>query len=163
MTQHTTMKQHTTDLPCVFCEIVAGRAPHSVVHEDDRVLAFMDIQPVLTGHVLVVPKAHATYLEDLDPELGADVFRVAHRVARSLPLSGVPCEGVNLFLANGVAAFQEVFHVHLHVFPRVSGDGFHFQNASYRRDRVELDATAELVRHGLSVLDGSLSRPGGAG
>ncbi|HLX38588.1 MAG TPA: HIT family protein [Candidatus Binataceae bacterium] len=109
---------------CIFCAIVRGEIPASIVAETDSVLAFMDIQPVNPGHVLVIPKSHATYLADLDSRVGEEIFRLAMRVADGLRRSGIRCEGVNLFLADGFAAGQEVFHVHLHVFPRFEGDGF---------------------------------------
>jgi diadenosine tetraphosphate (Ap4A) HIT family hydrolase len=138
--------------PCVFCEIVAGRMPSSRVYEDEHVVAFMDIQPVTKGHLLVVPRAHTDFVEALDEDLGARIFRVAHRLARALRRSDLPCEGVNMFLADGEAASQEVFHVHLHVFPRTAGDGFRI-DADWRvRDRDELDATAERIRRGVSAL-----------
>ena len=109
---------------CVFCEIVAGHAPASIVFQDDRCCAFMDIQPVNPGHVLIVPVAHVAFLDDLDEETGAYLFTVAQRLSRALRRSGVRCEGVNFLLADGEAAGQEVFHVHLHVFPRFRNDGF---------------------------------------
>ena len=137
---------------CVFCDIVAGREEASVVHEDEHVVAFMDIQPVTDGHVLVVPRRHAGFLEDLDEDLGARVFRTGHRLARALRRSGLPCEGVNMFLADGEAAFQEVFHVHLHVFPRTVGDGFVIDARWRFRDRAELDASAEQGRRGVRAL-----------
>ena len=135
--------------PCVFCEIVAGRVESSRVYEDEHVIAFMDIQPVTQGHVLVVPRSHAEGLEALDEDLGAHVFRAGHRLARALRRSGLPCEGVNLFLADGEAAFQEVFHVHLHVLPRTAGDGFRIEAAWRHPSRSELDLAAEKVREGL--------------
>jgi histidine triad (HIT) family protein len=104
--------------PCLFCDIIARREESSLVHADEHVVAFMDIEPVTQGHLLVVPRTHADSLEVLSEELGARVFQVAHRLARALYRSGPPCEGVNMFLADGRAAFQEVFHVHLHVLPR---------------------------------------------
>jgi histidine triad (HIT) family protein len=137
---------------CVFCDIIAGRGEASVVHEDEHVVAFMDIQPVTEGHVLVVPRGHAGFLEDLDEDLGARVFRTGHRLARALRRSGLPCEGVNMFLADGEVAFQEVFHVHLHVFPRTVGDGFTIDARWRFRDRAELDASAEQVRRGVRAL-----------
>ena len=109
---------------CIFCEIVAGCAPASIVFQDDRCCAFMDIQPVNPGHVLIVPVAHVAFLDDLDEETGAYLFTVAQRLSRALRRSGVRCEGVNFFLADGEAAGQEVSHVHLHVFPRFQNDGF---------------------------------------
>jgi histidine triad (HIT) family protein len=122
------------------------------VYEDEQVVAFMDIGPVTDGHVLVVPRAHAAALEELDEDLGARVFRIAHRLARALRRSGLPCEGVNMFLADGEAAFQEVFHVHLHVFPRTAGDGFTIDARWRERSRGELDASAGQVRRGLAAL-----------
>jgi diadenosine tetraphosphate (Ap4A) HIT family hydrolase len=107
---------------CVFCEIAAGRAPASMVHSDDTVIAFLDIRPVNAGHLLVVPREHAAGLSDLDPAAGSAVFAVAQRLAGALRTCGVPCEGVNLFLADGEVTGQEVPHVHLHVLPRWFGD-----------------------------------------
>jgi diadenosine tetraphosphate (Ap4A) HIT family hydrolase len=137
---------------CTFCAIAEGRAEASVVYEDEAVVGFMDLQPVTPGHLLVVPKAHAVGLEDLPVSLGARVWTVAHRLARALRRSDLRCEGVNLFLADGEAAFQEVFHVHLHVFPRFAGDGFRI-DADWRiRERGELDGNAAAVRAGLDAL-----------
>jgi diadenosine tetraphosphate (Ap4A) HIT family hydrolase len=109
---------------CIFCRIVAGDAPASFVYRDERCAAFMDIQPVTPGHVLVIPTRHAANLSELDPEDGEHLFRVGQQLAAAVRRSGLRCEGVNLFLADGVAAGQEVFHVHLHVIPRFQGDGF---------------------------------------
>ena len=137
---------------CTFCDIITGRAPASRVFEDDRVLAFLDIQPVTPGHTLVIPKRHVTYLDDLDAELGAAIFKVAHLLARSLRQSGLRCEGVNMFLADGTAAFQEVLHTHIHVFPRFAGDGFSVTADWQRRTRAELDGIAVEVGRGLQAL-----------
>lgn len=133
--------------PCVFCEIVAGRAPASVVHEDDCCLAIMTIGPVNPGHLLVLPKAHAPYLADLEEATGGHLFAVAMRMAAAIRASGLRCEGINLFLADGEAAFQEVFHLHLHVFPRFAGDPFGLTaDWSVHPTRAELDANAALIR-----------------
>jgi histidine triad (HIT) family protein len=134
---------------CIFCRILSGQLPASIVLRDDLCTAFMDIQPVNPGHVLIVPNRHAAYLADLDEDTGAHLFRIAHRLAAALRRSGVPCEGVNLFLADGQAAMQEVFHVHLHVFPSYSGDGFGLKfgpSYSDRPDRAELDGAAARIR-----------------
>ncbi len=103
---------------CIFCAILAGRAPASIVYQDGLVTAFMDIRPVNPGHTLIVPNRHAAHLQDLDGETAAHMFQVGQRLAGALYQSGLRCEGVNFFLADGEAAGQEVFHVHLHVFPR---------------------------------------------
>ncbi|MEN2416600.1 HIT family protein [Streptomyces rimosus] len=142
-----------TDDGCAFCAIVNGRADASVVHEDDSVIAFMDLQPVTPGHVLVLPKAHAVGLEDLREDVGVAVWKVAHQLGRALRRSGLRCEGVNLFLADGEAAFQEVFHVHLHVFPRFAGDPFRMEVDWRVQERAQLDRAAAAVRGGLAALD----------
>ncbi len=108
----------------------------------------MDIQPVNPGHLLVVPIEHAATLSDLDEDVGAHVFRVAQRLAGALRASGLRCEGINLFLADGEAAGQEVFHVHLPVLPRFYGDGFGLRfgpNYANKPDRQELEAAAQRV------------------
>ena len=136
---------------CVFCDIVAGRGPASVVYSDETALALLDIRPLATGHLLVIPRAHAAYLADLDPAAGGHMFGVAQRMAAALRRSGLPCQGVNLFLADGEAAFQEVFHVHLHVIPRNRGDGFRLHAKWRRPPRAELDSVAERVRAGTAA------------
>lgn len=137
---------------CVFCRIVRGVAPASVVYSDEKVLAFMDAQPINPGHVLVIPKAHAAHLSDLDEETGGQVFKVAMRVSQGLGRSSVRCEGVNLLLADGEVASQEVFHVHLHVVPRFKGDGFGMRFGSHygsRPDKEELDRVASTIMKGM--------------
>lgn len=135
---------------CIFCKILAGDSEVSPVYRDDKCAAFMDIQPINPGHLLVVPMTHAADLAGLKEEEGAQVFRVAQRLAAALRRSGVKCEGVNLFLADGLAAMQEVFHVHLHVIPRYDGDGFGLKfPAKYfqKPDRKQLNKVAEKIRH----------------
>jgi histidine triad (HIT) family protein len=121
--------------------------PSSMVYEDAISVAFMDIQPVNTGHVLVIPRKHFTYLSDMDEETGAHLFRVAMRVQEAIRRSGPRCEGINLFLADGEAAGQEVFHVHLHVFPRFKGDAFKIDSDwGVYPPREELDEVAGRIR-----------------
>ena len=131
---------------CVFCEIVAGRMESSVVHDDDRVLAFMDLNPISPGHLLVIPKRHGAALADVDPDDGARLFRVGQSLAGAVRRTGLRAEGVNLFLADGEAAGQEVFHTHLHVLPRFAGDGFRLQVTSGSPSRDELDEVAGRIR-----------------
>jgi histidine triad (HIT) family protein len=135
---------------CIFCRILAGDVSGSFVFRDDQVAAFMDIQPVNPGHVLVIPTQHAAYLADIDAETAAYLMRIAQRVAAAIRESGVRCEGINLFLADGEAAMQEVFHVHLHVFPRFAGDGFGLRFSpdyfTRRPERAELDHIAAGIR-----------------
>ncbi len=137
---------------CPFCAIVAGELPASIVHRDEVCTAFLDIRPVNPGHTLVIPNAHAAHLADVPPEAGGPIFRTAQRVAAALRTSGVRCEGVNFWLADGEAAGQEVMHVHLHVVPRFRGDGFGIKPGptyGHTPSREELDALAERIRAGL--------------
>ena len=139
---------------CIFCEIVAGLLPASFVYTGEDVVAFLDIRPLTPGHLLVIPRAHADRLEILAPDLGARVFTVAQQLAVALRRSGF-CAGTNLFLADGVLAGQEVFHVHLHVIPRNQRDGFGLRAKRRRQpERGELDATAEQIRARLSTASG---------
>jgi histidine triad (HIT) family protein len=134
-------------MDCVFCGIVAGKIASSKVFEDDVAVAIMDINPVTAGHVLVIPKRHFVGLSDMDEATGAHLMTVAMRVQSAIRLSSVRCEGINLFLADGAAAFQEVFHAHLHVFPRYEGDSFKIAaNWSHKPAREELDEVASRLR-----------------
>ena len=142
---------------CIFCRIVAGQEPASVVYRDERCTAFLDVQPVNPGHLLVIPNRHAAHLAELDPEDGAQVWRVAQRLAGPLRLAGVRCEGTNLFLADGAPAGQTVFHVHLHVIPRFRGDGFGLRfppGYGQRPPRADLDILARSISAHMPAGDG---------
>jgi histidine triad (HIT) family protein len=106
---------------CIFCAIVAGDAPATRVYEDERTLAFMDINPATDGHALVIPKAHARDLFDLGDEDADAMFRAVRTVAAAAK-DAFGVGGVNLVQANGAVAFQTVFHVHVHVVPRYRFD-----------------------------------------
>ena len=138
---------------CILCGLVSGALERSVPYEDERAMVFMDIRPVVRGHMLVVPRDHAPYLADLDEQDGARIFEVGRRAAAALRASTLRCEGVNFHLADGEVAGQEVFHVHLHVLPRFTGDGFGLRfPPDYRiRERAELDEVATAVREGWDV------------
>jgi diadenosine tetraphosphate (Ap4A) HIT family hydrolase len=138
---------------CLFCRLVVGDGEVSVVEDGERTVTFMDIQPVVRGHMLVVPRAHASYLADLEPDDGAAVFLAGQRAAAALRASSLRCAGVNLFVADGEAAGQDVFHVHLHVIPRYDGDGFGLRlPPDYSiRPRAELDEAAAALRQSFSA------------
>lgn len=131
---------------CIFCQIVAGERPASTFYSDELVLGLMTIGPVNDGHAMIIPKQHATYLADLDEATGQHVFTITQRTA-AIRASGLRCEGVNLFLADGEAAFQEVFHLHMHVFPRFAGDSFRIDaDWAYQASRQALDAAASAIQ-----------------
>ena len=104
------------------------------------------------GHVLVIPVRHAPYLADLEPGTAALLMQHAQRVAAAIRKSGVQCEGINLFLADGEAAMQEVFHVHLHVFPRFKGDGFGLKFGPQYKNLPSREALDEIGAQIKSVL-----------
>lgn len=132
----------------VFTKVLAGDLPAEFVYRDELVSAFMDIQPITPGHVLVIPNILAIGLSDLPPETGAHMFKIGQRIADAIKKSAIPSEGINLFLADGVAAGQTVFHVHLHVFPRFKNDGFKWKlpDRYYSPpERDELRATKDSI------------------
>ena len=92
---------------CIFCAILEGRKEASFVYQEDSVSAFMDIQPINPGHILIVPNVHAAYLVDLNLDTGARLFQTAQCLAATLRFSRLRCQGVNFFLADGEAAHQE--------------------------------------------------------
>ena len=109
------------DPECLFCKIVASEIPATIVAEDERTIAFMDINPATRGHALVIPRAHAADVFAIDPDDLQAVVVVAQRLAqRAREVLGA--EGVNLLNSSGRAAWQTVFHFHLHVIPRYDGD-----------------------------------------
>jgi len=136
---------------CIFCDISAGEAEASFVYEDERTIAFLDIAPLNAGHTLVVPRTHAASLEEIEPDDAQRIVRVAQRVAIALRRTGFRVEGVNLWLADGAAAGQDVFHAHMHVVPRFDGDGFvvSLPPDRHRPDREELNANAAQLRSAL--------------
>ncbi len=138
---------------CLLCQLVRRELPVSALYEDDQVFAFMDIQPANSGHSLIIPKQHAAYLADFPADIIGHVAMIGQRVAKAIRASGVRCEGINFFLADGAAAGQEVFHLHLHVFPRYAGDGFGLvfgPNYASLPARSELDAVAAKIRNALN-------------
>ena len=140
---------------CIFCRVLAGDLPASFVHRDDRCAAFMDIRPVNPGHLLVVPLAHAPHLADLDAVTAGHLMAVGHRLAAALRTSGIRCEGVNFFLADGEVAGQEVFHAHLHLFPRFPNDGFGLRFGPHYGQvppRAALEESADRIRKALEAI-----------
>jgi histidine triad (HIT) family protein len=109
-------------MDCIFCKIVSGEIPSVKVYEDDRVLAFMDINPLNDGHLLIIPKAHAATIHEIAEADFLAVMSATHRLASAVNKALSP-EGMNLLQLNGKAANQVVPHLHVHIVPRWSGDG----------------------------------------
>ena len=138
-----------TETACIFCRIVEGREKASFVAQGSDAVAFLDLHPINEGHTLIVPRKHAVSIAEVDEVAAAAMWSLARRVAAGLRASGLRCEAINLFVADGAAAGQEVFHSHLHVIPRWQGDGFgikfppHYGAAA---DRKTLDDVAARLR-----------------
>jgi len=136
-------------MDCIVCQLVNGEIEVTKVYEDDLVVAVMDIQPINPGHLFISPRKHIEFMSELDEELGVHMFKIAMKLADALRKSELKCEGVNLFLADGEVAGQEIPHVHLHVIPRIRGDGFSLRfDESYFElpKREELEQAASLIR-----------------
>ena len=133
------------DPDCLFCKIVAGEIPSTIVAQDERTVAFMDINPATLGHVLVIPRAHARDLHDVDVEDLAAVAATAQRVA-ARALERLDAAGVNLLNSSGRAAWQTVFHFHVHVIPRYEGDPLRLPWQPAPGDSEEIAATGALLR-----------------
>jgi len=130
---------------CVFCRIVAKEIPATVVHEDEHTLAFMDIGQVNPGHVLVALKKHAENLFALEDAQAGAVFRSAARVARAIRGAFEP-QGLSVYQANGAAAGQTVFHLHIHLVPRYEGDGMALTWPVKNPPREKLVEYAEKIK-----------------
>jgi histidine triad (HIT) family protein len=130
---------------CIFCRIVAGELPSQRVEEDERTLAFMDLNPATRGHALVIPRRHAADLLSIEPDDLAAVAQTAQRLAaRAVPALGAA--GVNLINSCGADAWQTVFHFHIHVIPRYPGDPLRLPWTPAAGDVDEIAAAAERLR-----------------
>jgi histidine triad (HIT) family protein len=140
-------------MSCVFCEIVAGRAPAIRIYEDDDYLAILDIRPFTRGHTLVLPKRHTVDLTDTPPQACADLVTVGQRIARAARQSGLHADGNNVVINDGRSAFQSVMHVHLHVVPRRDGDKMSFAKGVLLRRDPDREETGRILREALAQLD----------
>jgi histidine triad (HIT) family protein len=132
------------DPDCLFCKIAAGDIPATRVYEDERTIAFMDINPGTRGHLLVIPREHSTDLLEIDPDDLAAVARTAQiMAARASDRLGA--DGVNLLNSCGAQAWQTIFHFHVHVIPRYAGDPLQLPWHPTPGDRDEIAAAAALL------------------
>jgi histidine triad (HIT) family protein len=130
------------DPDCIFCKIVAGELPSTIVDEDERTLAFMDIAPATRGHALVIPREHSPDLLAIGSEDLAAVGSAAQRLAGRMK-ARLDADGVNLLNSCGAVAFQTVFHFHMHVIPRYDGDGLRLPWVPQTGDQAEIAAAAK--------------------
>ena len=140
-------------MSCVFCAVVDGSAPAIRIHEDDDYVAILDIRPIVRGHTLVIPKNHHVDLTDTPPDTVAGMMRLGQRIARAARTSGLHADGNNIVINDGKAAFQSVFHIHLHVAPRQSGDKLSFAKGLVVRKDPDREATGRILRDALAQLE----------
>jgi diadenosine tetraphosphate (Ap4A) HIT family hydrolase len=139
-------------MACVFCEIVAGRAPAIRVHEDDGFLGILDIRPFTRGHTLVIPKSHSVDLTDTPAATLAAMMALGQRIARATRASGLAATGNNVAINDGKSAMQSVFHIHLHVIPRRDGDKMSFAKGMLLRRDPDRDTTGRILRDAMERL-----------
>jgi histidine triad (HIT) family protein len=132
---------------CIFCKIVAGELPAEVVQEDERTVAFMDINPWTRGHALVIPRAHSANLYEVDEDDLHSTASAAARLAVRMR-DALACDGVNLLNASEPAAWQTVFHFHMHVIPRYDDDPLELPVRPQPAQPEELAAVAAEIRSG---------------
>ncbi|MFZ1177264.1 MAG: HIT family protein [Mycobacterium sp.] len=143
-------------MSCVFCAIVAGEAPAIRIYEDDDYLAILDIRPFTRGHTLVLPKRHSVDLTDTPPEALAGMVTIGQRIARAARTTEL-ADATNIAINDGRAAFQTVFHIHLHVLPRRNGDKLSVAKGMLLRRDPDREATGQILREALARIDASQS------
>ena len=130
---------------CIFCSILAGDIPSATIYEDDDILAFLDIGPIIKGHTLVIPKKHVETIHEISEEQLTAVMCGVQKVAAA-QVKALGAEGVNITQANGSVAGQVVPHLHFHVIPRYADDGHHWNwNAKSYDSPEELGAVKERI------------------
>jgi histidine triad (HIT) family protein len=134
-----------SDPDCLFCKIVAGEIPATIVASDERTVTFMDISPATRGHALVIPRAHARDLLEIDSADLAAVAQAAQRLARTAKAT-LGADGINLINSSGAPAWQTVFHFHVHVIPRYEDDPLRLPWTPEPGDMEQIRATGEQLK-----------------
>ncbi|MDE0688570.1 MAG: HIT family protein [Candidatus Poribacteria bacterium] len=135
-------------MDCIFCAIVAGDIPATIVYEDEDVLAFMDIAPINPGHTLIIPKQHYRNIYDIPAEVGGKIMQTAVSLAKAIQ-TALNTDGLNLVQSNEAAGFQTVFHFHLHLIPRWEGDPIRLPWRPSEGDMEEIGNIAAKIREAL--------------
>lgn len=138
----------------MFCRLVRGDAPFSRVYEDERVLAFLDINPLTEGHILVIPKKHYEAIYDVPDDELVYLFKVVKAIALAVK-EAMSADGVSVVQNNGRAAGQRIFHIHVHVIPKYSRQKSTFEGG-LEVGREKLDEVAKLIAKfvPLAVMEG---------
>ena len=132
-------------MDCIFCAIVEGAIPATIVYEEDQILAFMDINPANSGHLLVIPKRHYRNIFDINVEMAGKIMQVGAQLARAIKTALNP-DGLNLLQSSESAAFQTVFHFHLHLIPRWEDDSLVLPWQPQQGDMNQIVEVANKIR-----------------
>lgn len=135
-------------MECIFCAIVDGKIPSAKVYENEHVFAFMDIAPANPGHLLIIPKQHYRNIFDMPVDVGGKIMEAALPLATAIRESLKP-DGLNLFQSNEPAAFQTVFHFHLHLIPRWEGDPLRLPWRPSEGNIEEINNIASKIRNAM--------------
>jgi histidine triad (HIT) family protein len=130
---------------CIFCRIARKQVPASVVYEDEKTLAFLDIRPLSEGHTLVIPKAHYETVFDIPQELIMYLHGITKKIALAVK-KATKADGISIMQQNGEAAGQEIFHLHIHVVPRYEGTKLPSFSDLKEADKEKLGQTAEKIK-----------------
>ncbi len=133
---------------CIFCKIVAKKAPASILYEDETVLAFLDIRPLNMGHTLVIPKVHSVDIFDIPTKDLLAVYAVSKKLSFAVNKS-TGADGISIIQQNGKAAGQDIFHLHVHVVPRFSGQTLPRFSELKEVERAKLDEMANTIRQNI--------------
>ena len=130
---------------CIFCKIVQGQAPSSILYEDETVLAFLDIRPLNMGHTLVIPKKHYVDIFDIPVQELANVHQIAKKISFAVS-KATNADGISIIQQNGQAAGQDIFHLHVHVVPRFEGQKLPRFSELKMVERDKLEEMAQKIR-----------------
>src|ERR1700748_963117 len=139
-------------MSCVFCAIVAGERAATRIYEDRAYLAILDIRPFTRGHTLVIPKRHTVDVTDTPPQTLAEMVTIGQRIARAARATEL-ADATNIGINDGPAAFQTVWHIHLHVLPRRNGDKLSVAKGMLLRRDPDREATGRILRDALAEID----------
>ena len=129
---------------CIFCKIVRKQAAASIIYEDEKVMAFLDIRPLNEGHTLVIPKQHYADIFDTPEEVLSQIYKVAKQVSVAAK-KVTKSDGITIIQQNGKAAGQDIFHIHVHVVPRFEGQKLPSFNSLKEVERAKLDHVAKKM------------------
>lgn len=133
---------------CVFCKIASWETPSQRVYEDDEFIAFLDINPVNFGHILLIPRAHYVTLHETPDEVLSAMIKLAKKLVLAI-VEAMQAQGYNIGVNTGIAAGQAIWHVHFHLIPRFEGDGLKTWAGRERYDEGEMGKTAKKIKEAI--------------